>query len=95
MDVFTAIRERRSCRAFLPGPVSEEAIEKILQAAVWAPSPMNAQPWEFIVITNQELRAKSIRKLKIAGNQLLRRVVGNGWSAIKLTLSYRVLQSLL
>ena len=58
MDVFTAIRERRSCRAFLPGPVPEEAVEKIVQAAVWAPSPMNAQPWEFIVITNQELKGK-------------------------------------
>jgi 5,6-dimethylbenzimidazole synthase len=53
-----SIRERRSCRAFLPEPVSEEAIGKILQAAVWAPSPMNAQPWEFIVITNQELKGE-------------------------------------
>jgi 5,6-dimethylbenzimidazole synthase len=58
MDAFTAIRERRSCRDFLPTPLAEETIEKILEAAVWAPSPMNAQPWEFIVITNQEAKEK-------------------------------------
>ena len=65
MDVFTAIEERRSCRKFLPEPVAEEIIEKILEAAAWAPSPLNMQPWEFIVITNSgkkdEIHAESIR----------------------------------
>ncbi len=58
MDVFTAIKERRSCRNFSPEPVSEDALEKILEAAMWAPSPANAQPWEFVVVTNQEMKAK-------------------------------------
>lgn len=58
MAIFAAIKERRSCRAFLPDPVAEDAIEKILEAAVWAPSPMNAQPWEFIVISNGEIKQK-------------------------------------
>jgi len=58
MDVFTAIRERRSCRDFLPDLVDEDAIEKILEAAVWAPSPLNMQGWEFIVITNLEIKEK-------------------------------------
>lgn len=58
MDVFTAMRERRSCRNFLPEPISEETIEKIVEAAIWAPSPLNAQPWEFIVITNTEVKEK-------------------------------------
>jgi nitroreductase len=58
MDVFTAIKERRSCRKFLPDAVSEEAIEKILEAAIWAPSPANNQPWEFVVITNQDIKKK-------------------------------------
>ena len=42
MDVFTAIKERRSCRNFSPDPVSEETIEKILEAGIWAPSPLNS-----------------------------------------------------
>jgi len=56
MDIFTAIRERRSCRSFLPDPVSEATIEKILNAAVWAPSAANNQPWEFIVVTNKDIK---------------------------------------
>jgi nitroreductase len=60
MDVFTAIKERRSCRNYSSEPVSEESIEKILDAAMWAPSPLNAQPWEFIVVTNQEVKDKII-----------------------------------
>jgi len=58
MDVFTAIKERRSCRVFLPDPVSDETIEKILEAAVWAPSPANNQPWEFIVITSSSVKER-------------------------------------
>lgn len=56
MDIFTSIRERRSCRSFLPDLISDEVIEKILEAAVWAPSAANNQPWEFIVITNKSVK---------------------------------------
>jgi 5,6-dimethylbenzimidazole synthase len=58
MDLFRAIQERRSCRNFLPDPVDEAVIEKILEAATWAPSPLNSQPWEFIVVANQEVKEK-------------------------------------
>jgi len=56
MEVITTIKERRSCRSFLTEPISDELIEKILEAATWAPSAANNQPWEFIVITNQEVK---------------------------------------
>ncbi|MBA4418922.1 MAG: nitroreductase [Syntrophus sp. (in: bacteria)] len=58
MDLFKAMQERRSCRDYLPEPVSEEVIEKILEAATWAPSPLNTQPWEFFVITSKEAKGK-------------------------------------
>ncbi len=58
MDLFIAMKERRSCRNFLPEPVDEATIEKLLEAATWAPSPLNSQPWEFIVITNPEIKAR-------------------------------------
>lgn len=65
MDIFTAIEERRSCRKFKPEPVAGEVIEKILDAAAWAPSPINMQPWEFVVITNSsvkdQIHAEAIR----------------------------------
>ena len=58
MDVFTAMRERRSCRNFAAEAIDKETIGKLLEAATWAPSPMNSQPWEFLVITSADLRAK-------------------------------------
>ena len=50
-DVESAIRERRSVRKYLQKPVPEENLREILEAAVWAPSAHNAQPWRFIVLT--------------------------------------------
>ena len=58
MDIFTAIKGRRSCRRFSDEPVDEKTIEKIVDAATWAPSPMNAQPWKFYVITDDAVKAK-------------------------------------
>lgn len=58
MDLFAAMQGRRSCRDYLPEPVDETVIEKILEAATWAPSPLNTQPWEFFVITNKEIKGK-------------------------------------
>ena len=68
MDVFTAIKERRSCRDFLPEPVSEDIIERILEAATWAPSPLNTQPWEFVVITNEEVKKKILSEAERCRN---------------------------
>lgn len=58
MDLFTALKERKSCRDFLTDPIHDETIEKILKAAASAPSPLNMQPWQFIVIRNQKVREK-------------------------------------
>lgn len=58
MEVFTAMKERRSCRSFDPEAVERETVEKILEAATWAPSPLNSQPWEFVVVTSAALRRK-------------------------------------
>ena len=56
MDIFTAVKERRSCRNFMPDAVSKEVLDKILEAGTWAPSAANNQPWEFIVVTNSEIK---------------------------------------
>jgi len=65
MDLFAAIEGRRSCREFAPEPVDAAKIERILEAAAWAPSPLNTQPWKFIVITAQakkdELYTEAVR----------------------------------
>ncbi|MGQ9768920.1 MAG: nitroreductase family protein [Thermogutta sp.] len=53
MDVLTAIMTRRSIRAFDERPVPEELRERLLQAAMAAPSARNAQPWQFVVIDHR------------------------------------------
>lgn len=50
-----AIFHRTSVRKFLDKPVEDEKIEKILRAAMAAPSAQNQQPWEFYVVTNKEV----------------------------------------
>jgi nitroreductase len=54
MDLIKAIQERKSIRAFQEEPVPKEIIEEILKLTVHAPSAINLQPWEFIVVTGEE-----------------------------------------
>lgn len=55
MDI---IRQRRSIRKFKNEPVNNAFIVKLLEAAMCAPSAGNQQPWQFIVITEEETRIK-------------------------------------
>ena len=50
MDVLEAMRSRQSTRAFLDRPVARTTIETLLEAARWAPSGVNAQPWQVAVV---------------------------------------------
>jgi 5,6-dimethylbenzimidazole synthase len=76
MDLLTAIRERRSCRNFVPEPVTDEALGIILDAAMWAPSPANNQPWEFVVVLNQETKDKIFDEASERKKMLFER---SGW----------------
>lgn len=55
MDTLKAIFTRRSYRKYKSGEVSEEQIDQILRAAMYAPSARNKQPWHFIVIRRRDL----------------------------------------
>ncbi len=50
MNVFDAMRARRSIRSFQASPVPEAALAQMLEAAVCAPSAANRQPWRFLVV---------------------------------------------
>jgi len=54
MDVSEAIRKRCSVRQFRDGVIPDDILQRILEAARWAPSPFNTQPWEFIMIKDKE-----------------------------------------
>jgi nitroreductase len=50
MDVFEAIKTRRSIRKYLQEPIPDDRLEMIFEAARLAPSAANRQPWRFIVV---------------------------------------------
>ncbi len=58
MEFMDIIKGRRSIRKYLPKEVEEEKIQKMLEAARWAPSASNKQPWHFIVIRDADMRKK-------------------------------------
>lgn len=56
-QVLKAIKGRRSLLRFKPVPVPEEKLQLILEAGRWAPSYANSQPWTFIVVRDEKLKA--------------------------------------
>lgn len=58
MDVKTAILSRRSIRKYKSEPVSDDLIYELLEAARWAPSGTNHQPWRFVVVRDSEVKQR-------------------------------------
>jgi len=68
MELFEAIAGRRSIRQFKRGrPIEDDALNKILDAAIMAPSAGNEQSWRFVAVRDQDLKS---RLAKEAGHQL-------------------------
>jgi nitroreductase len=59
-----AIQERKSIRAFTSDPISREKIEELLKLSIKAPSAINLQPWEFVVVIGEERERLSRRLIK-------------------------------
>ena len=59
MNVIEAIQSRRSTRAFLDSPVERKSIEELLTLATNAPSAINMQPWEIVVVSGEEKKRLS------------------------------------
>jgi len=60
MDVYEAIKTRRSVRAYQEKDIPEDVLKRILEAARLAPSAGNRQQWKFIVVRDPELRKKLV-----------------------------------
>jgi len=54
-DPLDFIFRRRSIRRYTPEPVDEATLTRLLQAAMAAPSAVDSQPWEFVVLTDPDL----------------------------------------
>ena len=55
METMEAIKGRRSIRSYSAEPVNDEQVELLIEAAMYAPSAGNEQPWEFIIIDSREM----------------------------------------
>ena len=56
-DVFQVVHRQRACRAFREEPVDDDTVEQVLEAATFAPSAENRQPWVFVVVRDAGRRA--------------------------------------
>jgi len=52
------LRSRRSVRKFRPDPIEPALVQDLLEAARWAPSPHNRQPWRFVVLQQADSRQR-------------------------------------
>ncbi len=76
MEAMEAILSRRSIRRYTPDPLPEEAVRRVLEAGMAAPSAGDERPWHFVVITDKEMLAA------IPGFHSLARFVPNAAVAI-------------
>ena len=60
MEVFEAIKGRRSIRNYKDKKISKQLLERLMEAAIWSPSGSNAQAWEFVVVDNDD----EVKKIK-------------------------------
>ena len=61
------VRNRRTTRQFLPDPIPDEYVNRIIEAARWAPSAFHTQPWEFVVIDSADTKKKIVAALEELG----------------------------
>ncbi len=57
MNVHECIKTRRSMRKYKDDPVGEDKLTKILEAVRWAPSWVNYQPWEIVIVDDVKVKA--------------------------------------
>jgi nitroreductase len=61
MDFLELVKARYACRSYLTRPIEEEKLFRVLEAARFAPSGYNRQPWKFVMVQDQEIRRRLVR----------------------------------
>ncbi len=72
------LSERRSVRRFQVEPIPQAVIERILEAATWAPSAHNRQPWRFAVLIQPQAKARLAERM---GEEFKRDLTADGLPA--------------
>ncbi len=70
MNMLEHIKARRTIRKFKPDPIPQAVINEIFEAAMWAPSHGNSQPWDFVVV-GPKARAQLLKMLQTKADEML------------------------
>jgi len=73
MELFEAIKNRRSIRKYKADPVDDKKINAILEAGRWAPSWANTQCWRFVVVRDPKVKARiadTLMKIKLPDREV-------------------------
>lgn len=76
-NLLDLIHSRRSIRRYMAKPVPADVVEQLLDAAIWAPSAHNRQPWRFVVMSTEQNKSRLAAAM---GEQLRRDLAGDGRS---------------
>ena len=69
-DIHHLIAKRWSARAFSDRPISEEVVKSLFEAARWAPSAFNEQPWQYVYAHHGTEGFKKLLSCLSSGNQV-------------------------
>ncbi len=61
MDFLELVKARYACRSYQPRPIEEEKLFRVLEAARFAPSGSNRQPWKFVMVQDPEIKRRLVR----------------------------------
>ena len=70
IDLFEAMHSQRAIRRYTADPVPPDLVDRVLEAAVRAPSGGNQQPWAFVVVTEPELKRRIAVLYRQAWNEV-------------------------
>jgi len=61
MELFEAIKNRRSIRKYTDKKVPDNVLKRIIDAARWAPSATNKQDWRYIIVTDNKIKEEIVK----------------------------------
>jgi nitroreductase len=70
MELLDHLKARRTVRSFRPDPVPQAVLDRVFEAAMWAPSHGNTQPWDLVVV-GPEARAELLKLFQAKADELL------------------------
>lgn len=70
MEILGHLKARRTVRKFNPDPIPRPTLDAMFEAAMWAPSHANLQPWEFVIVGRQA-RARLLEVFRVKADELL------------------------